>query len=214
MTILGNLLWELVAVTVTSNAAEAKAGSVDTWAFHDTHVNEVTNCDTIAANLADGGKTMGESVPGLLDCACLLLSNGLDNPVVIVVGQVAGEVQVGIDKTWHNGAALDVADLIALWNLSARTSISDLLVVYEDKRILNRSGASAVNELSAYKSNLTHFFPPLVNDTYYLFAPTLFGRKKSKLKKQITCLVQRTDETFRACKQLMLLPSQTDDQRS
>ena len=214
MPVLGDLQGQVVRVTVTSNTTKTKTGSKDTRTLHNAHVNKVTDSNTITTNLNNSGKTVGKSVISLFDCACLLLSNGLDNPVVIVVGQVAGEVQVSIDKTRHNGATLNVADLIALWNLSARTSIRDLLVVYEDKRILNRSGASAVNELSAYKSNLTHFFPPLVNDKYYLFAPTLFGRKKTKLKKQITCLVQRTDETFRACKQLMLLPSQTDDQRS
>ena len=53
-----------------------------------------------------------------------------------------------------------VTYLISLWDLFARTSIGNLVVIDKDKGVLNWCSASTVNELAAYKSILTHVSHP------------------------------------------------------
>lgn len=53
---------------------------------------------------------MGETVIGLLDGNGLLLEQRLHDPVGVVVGEVAGEVQVGVDEAGHDGLAGGVDD--------------------------------------------------------------------------------------------------------
>ena len=136
--------------------AEAEARREDAGALHDAHVDDVTDGDAVAADLADGGEAVGEGVIGLLDGHGLLLGDGLDDPVVVIVGQVAGEMQVAVDEARHDGLAGDVADLIALGDLRALASVGDLGVVDEDKGVLDGGGAGAVNELAAYERVLCH----------------------------------------------------------
>ena len=188
--VLGDLQRQVVRVAVTSGAAEAEAGGVDAGALHDAHVDEVTDGDTVAADLADGGQAVGEAVVGLLDGASLLLGDGLDDPVVVVVGEVAGEVQVGVDEARHDSLAGAVLDLVASGHLGAGTGVGDLVVVNEDEGVLDRSSAGAVDEDAAYECVLSHSsFPPIrkTNQTYLLYYSRVATRVV--LKCRGTCLV-------------------------
>ena len=141
---------------MSGNATKTKAGCINARTFHNPHVYQVTNGNTIAANLAHRGETVCQSVIRLLDGARLFLSNGLNDPIVVIIGKISREMQVRIDKTRHNGTTLNVANLIALGNLGSHTRIGNLLIINEYQRILDRSRTGAINELAAYKSIPSH----------------------------------------------------------
>ena len=154
--VLAHLQRELVGVAVAGGAAEAQAGGVDARALHDAHVDQVADGDAVAADLADGGEAVGQRVVALLDGAGLLLRGGLDDPVVVVVGEVAREVQVGVDKAGHDRLAGAVLDLVAVGDLGAGAGVGDLLAVDEDEGVVDRRGAGAVHKTAAHECELAH----------------------------------------------------------
>ena len=144
------LLAAVVGVAVAGNAAEAKAGGQNARALEDALVDAVTDLDTKAADLADGGEAVGEAVVGLLDGDGLLLEERLHDPVGVIVGQVAREVQVGVDQAGKDGLAGGVDDLNALGKVLHGAGVLDLAVVVdENEGVLDRLGTGTVDELAA-----------------------------------------------------------------
>ena len=135
---------------MAGDAAEAEAGREDAGSLEDVLLDAVADLDAEAADLADGGEAVGQAVIGLLDGDGLLLEERLHDPVGVIVGQVAGEVQVGVDEAGHDRLAAGVDDLVALRGVLMRTGVLDLAVVNEDERVLQRLGAGAVDELATY----------------------------------------------------------------
>ena len=135
---------------MAGNAAEAKAGGQNARALEDALVDAVTDLDTKAADLADGGETVGEAVVGLLDGDGLLLEERLHDPIGVIVGQVAREVQVGVDQAGKDGLAGGVDDLNALGKVLHGAGVLDLAVVVdENEGVLDRLGTGTVDELAA-----------------------------------------------------------------
>ena len=135
---------------MTGNTAEAQAGGQNARALKDALVNAVTNLDTKAADLADSGEAVGEAVVGLLDGDGLLLEERLHNPIGVIVGQVAREVQVGVDQAGKDGLAGGGDDLNALGKVLHSASVLDLAVVVdENEGVLDRLGTGTVDELAA-----------------------------------------------------------------
>ena len=144
------LLAAVVGVAVAGNAAEAKAGGQNARALEDALVDAVTDLDTKAADLADGGEAVGKAVVGLLDGDGLLLEERLHDPVGVIVGQVAREVQVGVDQAGKDGLAGGVDDLNALGKVLHGAGVLDLAVVVdENEGVLDRLGTGTVDELAA-----------------------------------------------------------------
>ena len=135
---------------MAGNAAEAKAGGQNARALEDALVDAVTDLDTKAADLADSGEAVGEAVVGLLDGDGLLLEERLHDPVGVIVGQVAREVQVGVDQAGKDGLAGGVDDLNALGKVLHGAGVLDLAVVVdENEGVLDRLGTGTVDELTA-----------------------------------------------------------------
>ena len=89
---MGFLVLELAAVVrvaVAGGAAEAQAGRVDAGTGEHSVVDAVADVDAEAADLAHGGKAVGEAVVRLLDGDGLLLQQRLHDPVGVIVGEVA-----------------------------------------------------------------------------------------------------------------------------
>ena len=150
MGFLVELLGAVVGVTVAGNAAEAKTSGQNARALEDALVDAVANLDTKAADLADGSETVGEAVVSLLDGDGLLLEERLHNPIGVIVGQVAREVQVGVDQAGKDGLAGGVDNLNALGKVLHSTGILDLAVVVdENEGVLDRLGTGTVDELAA-----------------------------------------------------------------
>ena len=146
----------VVGVTVAGSAAEAQTGSENAGALEDALLNAVADLDAEAADLADGGQAMGEAVIGLLDGDGLLLEQRLHDPVGVIVGEVAGEVQMGVDQAGHNGLAGGVDNLGALGHILHSAGVLDLAVlVNEDEGVLDRIGTGAVDELTANDCKLS-----------------------------------------------------------
>ena len=144
------LLAAVVGVAVAGNAAEAKAGGQNARALEDALVDAVTDLDTKAADLADGGEAVGEAVIGLLDGDGLLLEERLHDPVGVIVSQVAREVQVGVDQAGKDSLAGGVDNLNALGKVLHSTGVLDLAVVVdENEGVLDRLGTGTVDELTA-----------------------------------------------------------------
>ena len=144
------LLGAMVGVTVTGNTAEAQTGGQNARALKDALVDAVTDLDTKAADLADGGEAVGEAVVGLLDGDGLLLEERLHDPIGVIVGQVAREVQMGVDQTGKDGLAGGVDNLNALGKVLHSTGVLDLAVVVdENEGVLDRLGTGTVDELTA-----------------------------------------------------------------
>ncbi|VWM09303.1 Uncharacterised protein [Collinsella intestinalis] len=156
----------VVGVTVAGGAAEAEAGGEDARTLEDALIDAVANLNAEAADLAHGGQTVGEAVVGLLDSDGLLLEERLHDPVGVIVGEVAGEVQVGVDEAGHDGLTGSVDDLVALRGVLVGAGVLDLAVlVDENQGVLNRIGTGAVDELAADDCILlTHVVPPYWND--------------------------------------------------
>ena len=135
---------------MTGNAAEAQTGGQNARALEDALVDAVANLNTEAANLADGGEAVGEAVVGLLDGDGLLLEERLHDPIGVIVGQVAREVQVGVDQAGKDGLAGGVDDLNALGKVLHGAGVLDLAVVVdENEGVLDRLGTGTVDELAA-----------------------------------------------------------------
>ena len=146
----------MVGVAMACNPAEAQSRGKDARSLHDTHVNEIANRDAVASDLDNGGKAMGQGIICLLDGTRLLLGNGFDDPVVVVVGQISREVQVGVDQARHDGPSRDVTQLEALGNLGAPTGIGQLVVLDQNEAVVDGSGTSTINELATCKRVLAH----------------------------------------------------------
>ena len=143
----------VVRVTVTGGAAEAQAGGVHARAGEHAVVDAVAHMDAKTTDLAHGGKAVGKAVVGLLHGNGLLLQERLHNPVGVVVGEVAREMQVGIDKAGHDRLARGVDDLVALIgrNVLVRAGVADLAVLLnKHERVLHRLSTGAVDELAAH----------------------------------------------------------------
>ena len=148
--VLVELLGAVVGVAVAGNAAEAEASGQNARALEDALVDAVADLDTKAADLADGGEAVGEAVVGLLDGDSLLLEERLHDPVGVIVGQVAREVQVGVDQAGKDGLAGGVDNLNALGKVLHDTGVLDLAVVVdENEGVLDRLGTGTVDELTA-----------------------------------------------------------------
>ena len=150
---------------MAGGTAEAQAGGQDARSLEDALVDAVADLDAKAADLAHGGQAVGEAVIGLLDGDGLLLEQRLHDPVGVIVGEVAGEVQVGVDEAGHDGLAGGVDDLVALRGVLVGASVLDLaILVDENQGVLDRLGAGAVDELAADDCVLlTHDVPPYWN---------------------------------------------------
>ena len=93
---------------------------------------------------------MGEAVVGLLDGDGLLLEERLHDPIGVIVGQVAREVQVSVDQAGKDGLAGGVDDLNALGKVLHSAGVLDLAVVVdENEGVLDRLGTGTVDELAA-----------------------------------------------------------------
>ena len=135
---------------MTGNTAEAQTGGQNARALKDALVDAVTDLDTKAADLADGGEAVGEAVVGLLDGDGLLLEERLHDPIGVIVGQVAREVQMGVDQAGKDGLAGGVDNLNALGKVLHSTGVLDLAVVVdENEGVLDRLGTGTVDELTA-----------------------------------------------------------------
>ena len=71
-------------------------------------------------------------------------------------GEVAREVDVRVDDARHDGAARDIAHLIALGDLGGGAGVGDLLVVYQHQAVLDRRCARTVYELATLERDLAH----------------------------------------------------------
>ena len=93
---------------------------------------------------------MGKAVVGLLDGDGLLLEERLHDPVGVIVGQVAREMQVGVDQAGKDGLAGGVDDLNALGKVLHGAGVLNLaVVVNENEGVLDRLGTGTVDELAA-----------------------------------------------------------------
>ena len=164
----------VMGVTVAGGAAEAQAGGVHARALEDALVDAVADMQTKAADLADGGQAVGEAVVCLLNGNGLLLQQRLHDPVGVVVGEVTGEVQVGIDQAGHNGLAGGVDGLEALGHVLHGAGILDLAILDEDERVLYGLATHAVDELAANDCIVAHVCSSLRNDGYSAPLPALW----------------------------------------
>lgn len=135
-------------VTVAGNAAEAEAGGQNARALEDALVDAVADLDTKAADLADGGETVGEAVVGLLDGDGLLLEERLHDPVGVIVGQVAREVQVGVDQAGKDGLAGGVDNLNALGKVLHGTGAYSILPLSSTRTREFSTGSAPVPSMS------------------------------------------------------------------
>ena len=104
---------------------------------------------------------MGEAVVGLLDGDGLLLEERLHDPVGVIVGQVAREVQVGVDQAGKDGLAGGVDNLNALGKVLHDTGILDLAVIVdENEGVLDRLGTGASMSLPPTIAYLVDMVPP------------------------------------------------------
>ena len=134
---------------MAGGAAEAQAGGQDARAAEDTLLDAVADWDAEAADSADGGEAVGEAVVGLLDGDGLLLEQRLHDPVGVVVGKVAGEVQVGVDEAGHDGLAGGVDDLVALRQVLHGAGVPiGAVLPHQHERVVDRHRPGAVDKLA------------------------------------------------------------------
>ena len=94
-------------------AAKAKACCIDARTLEHTVIDAIAHVDAKPPHLAHGGKAMGQAVVCLLNSDRLLFQQWLHNPIGIVVGQVAREMQVRIDQTRHNSLSSGINAVVA-----------------------------------------------------------------------------------------------------
>ena len=195
MGFLVEFLGAVVGVTVTGNAAEAQTGGQNARALEDALVDAVANLNTEAADLADGGEAVGEAVVGLLDGDGLLLEERLHDPIGVIVGQVAREVQVGVDQAGKDGLAGGVDNLNALGKVLHNTGVLDLAVVVdENEGVLDRLGTGTVDELAANDCILSGHGSSL---WIHIVGEAVLGRSLTKLPKwhRVRCAGERVPRT-------------------
>lgn len=90
---------------------------------------------------------MGEAVVGLLDGNGLLLEERLHDPIGVIVGQVAREVQVGVDQAGKDGLAGGVDNLNALGKVLHSAGVLDLAVVVDENEEFS-TGSAPVPSMS------------------------------------------------------------------
>ena len=152
-----------MAVAVAAGAGEAQAGAHHAGAGHNAALDHIADLQAAAADLTNGGQAVLQALVSLLNGNNGLLDGIFQNPIGIVIGQVAGEVQMGIDQAGHDGLAGDVVGLVIGAVFLLGTGVYDLLVFHQDQRVLDRLGAGAVDQQTANECYLTH------NETNLLF---------------------------------------------
>ena len=157
---------------MAAGAGEAQAGANHAGAGHNAALDHIADLQAAAADLTNGGQAVLQALVSLLNGNHGLLDGILQNPVGVVVGQVAGEVQMGIDQAGHDGLAGDVAGLVIGAVLLLGAGVNDLLVLYQNQRVLDRLGAGAVDQQTANKCYLTH------NETNLLFPMFVYVPKR------------------------------------
>ena len=108
--------------------------------------------DTKSSHFAHSGKAMGQAVVCLFDGDRLLFQQRLHDPIGIVIGQVAREMQMRIDQARHDSLPSSIDTVVAGFggHVLVFTRILDPAILpNKDESIFNRCRTGTVNEFSS-----------------------------------------------------------------
>ena len=149
------LILELAAavrIAMSRSAAKAQARRIDARALEHAVIDAIAHVDTKPPHFAHSGKAMGQAVVCLFDGDRLLFQQRLHDPIGIVIGQVAREMQMRIDQTRHDSFSSGVdANVAAIGGhvLVFARMLDPAILPNKDESIFNRCRTGTVNEFSS-----------------------------------------------------------------